>query len=72
MYRVCDYVNSYQLNIRSKEVKQRAIALRDSGLSVSEIAKIFDTAKSNVEKWCSIKVSVCASVAMSDFSCVLA
>ena len=52
-------------------MKQRAIALRDSGLSVGEIAKIFGTAKSNVEKWCSIKVSVCASVAMSDFSCVL-
>lgn len=41
----------------SKEVKRRSIALRDSGLSVDEIAKILDTAKSNVEKWCSAKVS---------------
>lgn len=41
----------------SKDVKRRSIALRDSGLSVDEIAKILDTAKSNVEKWCSIKVN---------------
>ena len=41
-----------------KEVKKRAIALRDSGLSVEEIARILDTAKSNVEKWCSIKVNL--------------
>lgn len=41
----------------SKEVKKRSIALRDSGLSVDEISKILDTAKSNVEKWCSIKVN---------------
>jgi hypothetical protein len=40
-----------------KEVKKRAIALRDSGLSVDDVAKILDTAKSNIEKWCSVKVS---------------
>ena len=45
----------------SKEVKKRSIALRDSGLSVDEISKILNTAKSNVEKWCSIKVSCSSS-----------
>ena len=44
--------------VYSKEVKRRSIALRDSGLSVDEIAKILDTAKSNVEKWCSAKVRI--------------
>ena len=40
----------------SLEIKKRAIVLRDSGLSIEDVAKILDTAKSNVEKWCSIKV----------------
>jgi hypothetical protein len=39
-----------------KEVKIRAIALRDSGLSVEDVAKILVTAKSNIEKWCREKV----------------
>ena len=40
----------------SRDVKIRAIALRDSGLDVEQIANILGTAKSNVEKWCSAKV----------------
>lgn len=40
----------------SKDIKERSIALRANGLSVEEIAKILDTAKSNIEKWCSYKV----------------
>ena len=39
------------------DVKRRAISLRDEGLSFEDIAKILDTAKSNIEKWCSKKVN---------------
>ena len=41
----------------SIEIKKRAIALRDSGLTIEDVSKLLDTAKSNVEKWCSIKVT---------------
>ena len=40
----------------SAEVKRRAVALRDSGLTMDDVAKTLGTAKSNVEKWCSSKV----------------
>ena len=38
------------------EVKRRAISLRDEGLSFQVIAKTLNTFKSNIEKWCSMKV----------------
>ena len=39
--------------------KKRAIEMRDSGLRIEAIAKILDTSKSNVEKWCYHKVINC-------------
>ena len=42
----------------SVDFKKRAIELRDSGLRIQSIATLLDTAKSNVEKWCSAKVSL--------------
>ena len=41
----------------SIEVKKRAINLRNSGLTIDDVAKLLNTAKSNVEKWCSMKVN---------------
>ena len=49
---------SFQRKSYSTEVKKRAIALRDTGLRIESIAKILNTAKSNVEKWCSMKVTM--------------
>ena len=40
----------------SLDIKKRAIALRDSGILITDIARLLNTAKSNVEKWCSAKV----------------
>ena len=48
----CSHRKSY-----SMEFKRRAISMRDSGLRIEAIAKTLDIAKSNVEKWCSAKVS---------------
>ena len=48
---------SFHRKSYSIDIKKRAIELRDSGLRIDAIAKILDTAKSNVEKWCSVKVS---------------
>ena len=42
----------------SADVKRRAVALRDSGLTMDDVAKTLGTAKSNVEKWCSAKVVI--------------
>ena len=44
--------------IFSKDHKLQCIALRDEGKTTEEIAQILDTAKSNVEKWCSAKVTI--------------
>ena len=41
----------------SKELKKHAIVLRDGGLTIEAVAKILDTSRSNVEKWCSSKVT---------------
>ena len=48
----CNHRKSY-----SVELKKHAIALKDSGLSAENISQILGTAKSNVEKWCSKKVT---------------
>ena len=42
----------------SIDVKIRAIELRDNGMSVGDVSKVLNTAKSNVEKWCSSKVYI--------------
>ena len=41
----------------SIDVKKRAVLLRDSGISLDDVAKLLGTAKSNIEKWCSVKVN---------------
>ena len=41
----------------SIDVKKRAVLLRDNGVGLDEVARMLDTAKSNVEKWCSSKVN---------------
>ena len=50
--RGCSQRKSYTV-----DVKKRAIELRDGGMSVGNVAKMLHTAKSNVEKWCSVKVT---------------
>ena len=40
----------------SDELKKRTMVLKDGGLSTEHISHIIDTAKSNIEKWCSKKV----------------
>ena len=38
------------------DFKKRAIAMRKDGLCIQTIAMTLGTAKSNIEKWCSVKV----------------
>ena len=49
---------SFHRKSYSIDIKRRAIALRDSGLRIEAISRLLDTAKSNVEKWCSVKVTM--------------
>ena len=49
--KVCFHRKSYTISF-----KRRAIEMRDSGLRIEAVAKILDTAKSNIEKWCHSKV----------------
>ena len=44
------------------DFKIRAIALKDSGLGITAIANILGTAKGNIEKWCSTKITTHTSL----------